>query len=88
MPYRLRLLFAFTVNALFNRPVVYLNYFDELIGKRINRLVLWGFYFSFFGLYAVLFKLGSVHWRARGRSVWREMAKPAPDRVEELRFQV
>ncbi len=52
-PYWQRMLLAFLVNALFNRPAVYFSYFAEFVGKRMNRLIVSIFYVLIFGAYSL-----------------------------------
>jgi len=57
LPYSGRMILAYLINIFFNRPTVYLNIFAEKIWKRMHFIILLVFYFSFFWIYAIFYKI-------------------------------
>ncbi len=89
LPYSLRIVFAFAINLFFNRPVVYLNFFAQKIGKNINFVVISFFYLVVLGVYAGFYKF-SLFWRAGGRKGqgWNDVIELQQDRsIEDYFYQ-
>lgn len=80
-PYSVRIFWAFFLNVFFNAPKTYLTIISKAIGETMNGVVLRIAFFTFFGIYAVIYKL--VKWkRPMSKSTWAKPAsnkKPASD---------
>lgn len=77
-PYGIRMFLAFFVNALFNRPAVYLAYFSKYVGKRMNFLLVSAAYLLAFGTYAFFFRLARFFGSAKTESNWKR-TEASPD---------
>lgn len=80
-PYSVRIFWAFFLNVFFNAPKTYLTIISKAIGETMNGVVLRIAFFTFFGIYAVIYKL--VKWkRPMSKSTWAKPTsnkKPASD---------
>jgi len=80
LPYSLRFTLAFFINIFFNRPVVYLNFFAEKINKRINFVTTTLFYFTFIGVYSILYQAYFyISNRRKKESRWVKIEKENKD---------
>lgn len=87
LPYSLRIVFAFAINLFFNRPIVYLNFFTQKIGKNINFVVISFFYFIVLGIYAGFYRF-FILWRSGGRESqrWNDVVESQQDGSIEAYF--
>ena len=85
MPYTGRLVIAFLINLVFNRPRVYLNYFSRMVARPLNMISTVVFYIGFFGIYSVIGRVFAFTRRCFGggkvRSNWHPAAKPTDERT-------
>ena len=83
-PYSVRTFWAFFLNIFFNAPKTYLTILSKLIGQTMNGVILRVFFFTFFGIYAVMYKsMSLIKWkRPMSKSTWAKPTsnkKPASD---------
>lgn len=83
-PYSVRIFWAFFLNIFFNAPKTYITILSKVIGETMNGIILRVFFFTFFGIYAVMFKLFTLtKWRrSMSKSTWAKPTsnkKPASD---------
>lgn len=80
-PYSVRIFWAFFLNIFFNAPKTYLTIVSKAIGETMNGVILRVFFFTLFGIYAVIYKL--IKWkRPMSKSTWAKPTsnkKPASD---------
>jgi predicted PurR-regulated permease PerM len=57
LPYCCRILLAYFINIFFNRPKVYFNILADKIGKKMNIITIAVVYITFFGIYAIVYKI-------------------------------
>ena len=81
LPYSLRIVFAFAINLFLNRPIIYLNFFAQKIGKNINFVVISLFYLVVLGMYAGFYRV-FILWRSGGREGggWSDVTESQRDR--------
>lgn len=73
-PYCFRIGLAFFINIIFNRPIVYKYFLFGKIIEKLNMFFITVFYFTFFGIYALLFKLFG-NFRNPQKSNWVSIKK-------------
>lgn len=56
-PYWARIVLAFLINLFFNRPKVYLNWLALRIASPLQWMMFVLFYLTFFGVYAIIYKV-------------------------------
>lgn len=89
LPYSLRIVFAFAINLFFNRPIIYLNFFAQKIGKNINFVVISFFYLVVLGMYAGFYRFFILR-RSGGRENlgWSDIIESQADiSIEDYFYQ-
>ena len=71
-PYSARIFWAFFLNIFFNAPKTYLIIISKVIGQTMNGVILRVFFFTFFGIYAVMYKSMNLikGKRSMSKSTW------------------